>query len=72
MANSSDKKTFHEFYVKDLEAKLDAYRARELSLAEELERARILIISLQKENSIMVDREREMIMMQVRSINMLV
>ncbi len=53
-----------DFYVRDLEAKLDAHRAREASLAEEMDRARLLVQGLQRENAVLLDREREMVAVQ--------
>ncbi len=51
-------------YSLDLESRLDASRARELSLSEEVERARLLVSGLQKENAVLLDREREMMAVQ--------
>ena len=55
-------KSYEHFYVKDLEAKLDAMRGREFSLTEEMERASMLVRGLQQENAVLADKEREMLM----------
>ena len=56
---------FERFYVADLEAKLDAHRMHEFGLAEELDRAGMLVAALQQENAALVDREREIVLLQV-------
>lgn len=55
-------KSYEHFYVRDLEAKLDAMRSREFSLTEEMERASMLVRGLQQENAVLADKEREMMM----------
>ena len=51
-------------FLRDFEAKLDACRMREFSLAAELDKSRLLILELQKENAIFHEREREAIFIQ--------
>ena len=53
--------------MNDLEAKLDAYRGREFELLEQLDKAGDLIRGLQQENAIMLQREQEFMLEQVRS-----
>jgi len=57
-----------DFYVSDLESKLEAFRGRELALADESERARLLAGMLQRENAALLDREREMTAVQVGNL----
>ena len=58
-------KSYEQFYVNDLEAKLDAYRGREFELLEQLDKAGELIRGLQQENAVRLQREQEFIMEQV-------
>lgn len=64
-SSPNDQQPNHEFYIKDLEAKLDSYRMREFGLTEELDRMLILVHGLQKENAEIMEREREFICIQV-------
>ncbi len=58
-------------YVRDLESEVEGMRGREAEWAEEAERARMLVQSLQRENAILLDREREMMMVQVSIVTVL-
>jgi len=49
---------YHQFYIHDLEAKLDAYRRREAELSEDIDSARKLVKKLQVENTDLVKREK--------------
>merc|ERR1712018_92625 len=45
-------------YIRDLEAKLDAYRRREWDMSEEAESTAELVKNLQRENTELCDKER--------------
>ena len=57
--------------MSDLEAKLDAYRAREFELLDQLDKAGELIRGLQQENAVMLAREQEFVMEQVKQLSFL-
>ena len=60
LKSGSANATFEEFYIDDLEKKLEAHRGHEAKLANDLQMARTLIKDLQDENAEFLTREKQL------------
>lgn len=58
---SSPNSTYEQFYIQDLEKKLDAHRSRENQISSDLQMAKTLIHDLQEENSDFLAREKQLV-----------